>query len=89
MGLFTGDQSYGRYLASYYSYQDLVSYSDVDPAVAKGQTYMDSGQAKMRREHLLGPCEVYFKEGTTVDTSQARTDSHRCLSDRWCPSAAG
>lgn len=51
LGLWAGDQSYRRYLASYYSYQDLVSYSDIDPAVAKGQTYMDSGQA-----HEKGRC---------------------------------
>ena len=27
--------------------QDLVSYTDVDPAAAKGQSYMDSGEAML------------------------------------------
>eukprot|EP00913_Durusdinium_trenchii_P020614 g19360.t1 len=56
-GLWAGDQNYGHHMISFYTYQDLVSYTDVDPAAAKGQSYMDSG-------------EVYFKEGTTVDTSE-------------------
>ncbi|CAE7421522.1 unnamed protein product [Symbiodinium natans] len=56
-GLWAGDQNYGHYTISYYTYQDLVSYTDVDPAHAKGQTYMDAG-------------EVYFKEGTEVATSE-------------------
>lgn len=56
-GFCAGDQNYGHHMVSFYTYQDLVSYTDLDPAVAKGQSFMDSG-------------EVYFKEGTTVDTNE-------------------
>jgi len=57
VGMWAGDQSYGHYMIGYYTYQDLVSYTDVDPAHAKGQSYMDAG-------------EVYFKEGTEVATNE-------------------
>lgn len=56
-GLLAGDRSYWGYMASYFNYQDLASYSDIDPSVDKGQSYMDAGQ-------------VYFKEGTVVATHE-------------------
>merc|ERR1719263_716580 len=52
----SGDQNYGHNMISYFTYQDLVAYVDLNPAVAKGQSYMDAGQ-------------VYFKEDTKVSTS--------------------
>ncbi|CAJ1403440.1 unnamed protein product [Effrenium voratum] len=57
LGLWAADQNYGHNMISFYTYQDLVSYTDLDPARAKGQSYMDSG-------------EVYFKEGTEVATAE-------------------
>jgi len=57
-GCWLGDQNYWKYMVSFYDYQDLASYVNIDPNVDKGQTYMDSGQ-------------MYFKESTTVAVSKA------------------
>eukprot|EP00931_Biecheleriopsis_adriatica_P005782 TRINITY_DN107272_c0_g1_i1.p1 TRINITY_DN107272_c0_g1~~TRINITY_DN107272_c0_g1_i1.p1 ORF type:complete len:347 (+),score=69.00 TRINITY_DN107272_c0_g1_i1:149-1189(+) len=55
-GFAAGDRNYGHNMISFYTYQDLVSYTDVNPSKSKGQSYMDAG-------------EVYFKEGTSVSTA--------------------
>jgi len=52
-GWYGGDQNFGHNMINHFTYQDSVSYMDIDPAVSKGQSYMDAGQ-------------VYFKEGTSV-----------------------
>lgn len=54
-GWICGDQNYGHNMISFFTYQDLATYADVDPAKSKGQSFMDAGQ-------------VYFKEGTQVST---------------------
>lgn len=55
-GLLLGDRTYSEYLASYYGFQDLDTYINIDPDVDKGSSYTDAGM-------------VYFKEGTTVSTT--------------------
>lgn len=52
-GFFLGDRSYWTYKTEIYSYSDLVSYVDIDPAKDSGTSYMDSGH-------------VYFKENSYV-----------------------
>jgi len=52
-GYVLGDRSYWLYTTNIYSYRDLVSYVDIDPAEDSGQAYMDSGH-------------VYFKEHSMV-----------------------
>jgi len=54
-GLVCGDRNYYWYMVSYYSFQDLAVYTDLDPSIDVGQSYMDAGQ-------------IYFKEGVEVDT---------------------
>jgi F0F1-type ATP synthase assembly protein I len=53
-----GEMHYRWYAYSYYMYQGLASYTNIDPAQDKGQSYMDAGQ-------------VYFKENVQVMTSKA------------------
>jgi hypothetical protein len=52
-GFFLGDRSFWLYTTNVYSYRDLVSYVDIDPAKDSGQAFMDSGH-------------VYFKEHSYV-----------------------
>lgn len=52
-GFFLGDRGYWMYKTNIYSYDDLVSYVDIDPAKDAGTSYMDSGH-------------VYFKENSYV-----------------------
>jgi uncharacterized membrane protein (DUF106 family) len=52
-GFILGDRDYWLYGTNYYSYSDLVSYVDIDPAKDSGQAYMDSGH-------------VYFKDHSYV-----------------------
>jgi len=52
-GYLLGDRSYWLYTTNIYSYRDLISYVDIDPARDNGQSYMDSGH-------------VYFKEHSYV-----------------------
>lgn len=52
------DKAYWRYAKSYYDFQSMASYINLDPSTDRGQTYMDAGQ-------------VYFKEGTQVEISKA------------------
>jgi len=54
-GVLCGDRNYWSYMVSYHTFNDLATYTDIDPSVDKGQSYMDAGQ-------------VYFKEGVEVDT---------------------
>jgi len=53
-----GDAIFRWDMSSYYTYEDLASYINVDPNQDKGQTYMDAGQ-------------VYFKESSYVMTTKA------------------
>jgi len=52
------DQAYWRFARSYYDFQSMGSYINIDPSTDRGQSYMDAGQ-------------VYFKEGTQVEVSKA------------------
>lgn len=52
-----GDQTYYWYVVSYYDFQDLASYVDIDPRTDMGQSYMDAGQ-------------VYFRDGTWLATDE-------------------
>lgn len=52
-GTLLGDRDYWLYGTNIYSYGDLVSYVDIDPAKDSGQAFMDSGHA-------------YFKENSYV-----------------------
>lgn len=56
--IFKADQAYWRFARSYYDFQSMASYINIDPSTDRGQTYMDAGQ-------------VYFKEGTNVQISKA------------------
>mmetsp|Transcript_48372 Transcript_48372/g.85161 ORF Transcript_48372/g.85161 Transcript_48372/m.85161 type:complete len:331 (-) Transcript_48372:107-1099(-) len=56
--LLSGDTTYWRYMNSYFNFEDLAAYIDVDPSKDKGQSYMDAGQ-------------IYFKEGSQVATQRA------------------
>jgi len=52
-GFLLGERSYWIYTLKTYAYGDLVSYVDIDPALDRGQSYMDAGH-------------VYFKEHSYV-----------------------
>lgn len=72
-GWYGGDQNFGHNMISVFTYQDSVSYVDIDPAVAKGQSYMDAGQ-------------VYFKEGTSIsknDMVAFRSRTTFCQRPSW------
>jgi len=56
--IFQSDKAYWRFAKSFYDFQNMASYINIDPSVDRGQTYMDGGQ-------------VYFKEGTRVEISKA------------------
>eukprot|EP00933_Yihiella_yeosuensis_P005948 TRINITY_DN110577_c0_g1_i1.p1 TRINITY_DN110577_c0_g1~~TRINITY_DN110577_c0_g1_i1.p1 ORF type:complete len:347 (-),score=69.69 TRINITY_DN110577_c0_g1_i1:184-1224(-) len=56
-GWYLGDCNFAENKVSFITYNDLATYTDIDPAMDKGQTYMDAGQ-------------VYFREGSTVDRRQ-------------------
>lgn len=53
LALWLGEQNYSWHIFSFYSYQDLADYINIDPSEDKGQSFMDSGQ-------------VYFKEASYV-----------------------
>mmetsp|Transcript_126568 Transcript_126568/g.253041 ORF Transcript_126568/g.253041 Transcript_126568/m.253041 type:complete len:340 (+) Transcript_126568:132-1151(+) len=57
VGMVAGDRNYWWYMTNYYTYQDLATYTDIDPSSDKGQSYMDSGQ-------------IYFKEGSKVERAE-------------------
>mmetsp|Transcript_62181 Transcript_62181/g.180304 ORF Transcript_62181/g.180304 Transcript_62181/m.180304 type:complete len:335 (-) Transcript_62181:63-1067(-) len=63
-----GEVNYHRHMVSFYKFQDLASYTNIDPGMDKGQSYMDAGQ-------------VYFSEGSHVAVGQLaafRSDSVYC-----------
>lgn len=65
----SGDRNYWMYMNSYLTYEDLGSYTNIDPSADKGQSFMDSGQ-------------VYFREGSKVVTSDMlafKSDSTYCV----------
>lgn len=55
---YLGDVCYWSFSSSYYNYQDLLSYPNIDPNLDRGQSYMDSGI-------------VYFKESTYIASTKA------------------
>jgi len=57
-GYLFGDMYYFRYMAQYFTYDDMGMYVNVDPAKDNGQAFMDAGQ-------------VYFKESSYVATNRA------------------
>jgi hypothetical protein len=57
-GSLGGDCNYWWYMRTYYDFQDLAMYMNIDPLSDKGQSFMDAGQ-------------IYFKESTFVATTKA------------------
>jgi len=57
-GFFLGDRNYWNFINPYYNYEDMAYYVNVDPALDKGQSYMDAGR-------------VYFKESSYVAANRA------------------
>jgi len=55
--IFVGQYIYVSYFSSYDEFQGLITYVNIDPASDHGAAYTDAG-------------EVYFKEGSRVDTSR-------------------
>ena len=53
-----GDSTYWNYMRPYDELSGLASYVNVDPSLAQGQSYMDSGS-------------IYFKDGTFVSKQHA------------------
>lgn len=63
-----GEENYRWHMLSYYQFQDLAAYTNIDPSLDKGQSYMDAGQ-------------VYFREDSRVATEQMvvfRSDGVYC-----------
>lgn len=58
LGMGLGDRNYQFHMLKYYSFMDMASYTDVDPNLDRGQTYMDAGQ-------------IYFKENSHVAIDKA------------------
>lgn len=52
-----GDENYGR-MRYFYSFQSMAAYVNINPSLDSGVSYADAG-------------EVYFKEGSRVDTTRA------------------
>lgn len=52
------DQNYWQHSNPYFNYDDMALYVNIDPALDRGQSYMDAGQ-------------VYFKESTYVSRGRA------------------
>lgn len=52
-----GEHNYWWHMVSYYDFQDLAAYTNIDPTMDKGQSYMDAGQ-------------IYFREFSQVLTDQ-------------------
>lgn len=53
-----GDMNYWWYMRTYFDFQDLATYMNIDPLNDRGQSFMDAGQ-------------IYFKESTVVATTKA------------------
>jgi len=65
-GFVLGDRSYWQYSTNMYSYQDLVSYVDIDPARDNGQSYMDSGHVYFHEQsYVLKQKFNKFQNGDT------------------------
>jgi hypothetical protein len=56
-GAMEGDDNYGR-MQYYYTFQTMAAYVNINPSLDLGVSYGDAG-------------EVYFKEGSRVDTTRA------------------
>lgn len=68
-GTILGDKNWYATAVNYYTYQDMGTYVNVDPAVDKGQSFMDAGV-------------VYFKESSYVLTQKAlafHNGKHYCV----------
>jgi hypothetical protein len=52
-----GDENYGR-MRYFYAFQSMAAYVNINPSLDSGLSYSDAG-------------EVYFKEGSRVDTTRA------------------
>jgi len=57
-GMVCADKEYWEYAVRYYSYQDMASYTNVDPSLEVGQTFMDAGV-------------IYFRDGSAVHHDNA------------------
>lgn len=57
-GIYCGDRTFWQYTTNIWSYRDLISYVDINPASDHGQAYMDSGH-------------VYFKFQSKVLTQKS------------------
>jgi hypothetical protein len=56
--IYWGESHYRNYGIPYFTYEDMASYTNIDPARDKGRSYMDAGQ-------------VYFKESVVVGVESA------------------
>jgi len=56
--LYFGNRNYSHYIQPYYEWQELNSYSDVDPSSMDGKAFMDAGALK-------------FKAGSHLDTTKS------------------
>lgn len=57
-GCLCGDMNFHWYMSTYFDFQDLATYMNIDPLNDRGQSFMDAGQ-------------IYFKESTYVATTKA------------------
>merc|ERR1719245_1026531 len=58
--IYGADCNFWWHMTSYYGYQDMATYNNIDPSADQGQAYMDAGQ-------------VYFREGVRVATDEMVT----------------
>jgi len=68
LGALAGEVNFREYTMSFFRVQDLAAYTNIDPSLDKGQSYMDAGQ-------------VYFREGSRVAAEQVsvfRSDGVYC-----------
>mmetsp|Transcript_49658 Transcript_49658/g.105724 ORF Transcript_49658/g.105724 Transcript_49658/m.105724 type:complete len:319 (+) Transcript_49658:146-1102(+) len=48
LGVFLGGQTYMWHMYSFYTYEELADYTNIDPSKDRGQSYMDAGQVYFR-----------------------------------------
>lgn len=68
-GAALGEQNFWWYSTSYYTYQDLAFYLNIDPSESMGQSYMDAGQ-------------IYFQEASYVAVDEMtvfKSDGTYCV----------
>lgn len=66
LALFLGERNYRWHMVSYYSYQDLAAYTNIDPSDDRGQTYMDAGQVYFNEASYVAADEfVDYRSGAT------------------------